>query len=300
MASPLLQDPTRAWELIERMPGFLVRNAVAEWPFYLLMTVALGIGVWVDLRRRGALGSRYLTGGFRTDLIYAGVELSHVAHLVVLVPLTVALNHFLATHAPWLRIGVGMPAWVELLALFIFWDFCVYWYHRALHGNRYLWQFHKVHHSQEQLNAFSNFRVSLLDRSVNVTALAIPTFMMGGNYSMPLLVIVFMQFQQLVQHIDTDWNGGWLDRIFVMPAFHVTHHSTSPHHANRNFGNVFVVWDRLFGTAVERGPSEMAFGLRDECVPESYIRQLLVPATGVLFELKRDLALLRSATGGSR
>jgi len=297
MASNLLQDPARLLSTIERVPGFLVRNAIAEWQFYLMMMVALGIGIWIDLRRRGALRTRYLSGGFRTDLIYAGVELSHVAHLLVLVPLTVAVNRLLATEAPWLRVGAGLPAWLELILLFVFWDFCVYWYHRALHGNRYLWQFHKVHHSQEQLNAFSNFRVSLLDRIVNVTALSIPTFMMGGNYAMPIVVVILMQFQQLIQHVDVDWKWGWLDRIFVMPGFHVVHHSTAPRHANRNFGNVLVVWDYLFRTAAERGPDALAFGLTDERVPESYVRQLLVPAAGILAELRKDLGRARSAAG---
>jgi sterol desaturase/sphingolipid hydroxylase (fatty acid hydroxylase superfamily) len=297
MAASLLHDPSRLLSLIARVPGFLLRNAIAEWPFYLLMAVALGIGVWLDLRRRHALRRRYLSGGFRTDLIYAGVELSHVAHLAVLVPLTAALNGLYASQAPWLRVHVGLPAWVELGLLFVFWDFSVYWYHRSLHGNRYLWQFHKVHHSQEQLNAFSNFRVSLLDRIVNVTALSIPTFMMGGNYAMPIAIIVLLQFQQLIQHVDVQWRVGWLDRIFVMPAFHVVHHSTAARHANCNFGSVLVIWDHLFGTAAERGPDELAFGLTDERVPESYLRQLLVPAAGICTELKKDLGRVRPAAG---
>jgi sterol desaturase/sphingolipid hydroxylase (fatty acid hydroxylase superfamily) len=299
MSSPLLPDPASIWSIIERVPGFLVRNAIAEWPFYLMMMLALGIGILLDLRRRSGLRSRYLSGGFRTDLIYAGVELSHVAPLLVLVPFTSGLNQLLASTMPWLRIDLAIPAWLQLVLLFVFLDFWTYWYHRALHGNRYLWQFHKVHHSQEQLSAFSNFRVSLLDRTVNVTALSIPTFMIGGNYAMPILVIFLLQFHQLILHIDVDWKLGWLSRIFVLPGFHVVHHSTAPHHANRNFGAVLSVWDYLFRTAVERGSDQLAFGLTDEHVPESYVRQLLVPAAGICTELKKDLGRLRLA-GASR
>lgn len=290
-----------SWSLLSaavRLPGFLLHNAIAEWPFYLMLLVALGIGVGVDLRRRNL--RRYLSGGIRTDLIYAGVELSHLLGLAVLLPWTRALNLMLGNAAPWLRTDLPLPFWLQMVLLFILWDLWAYWYHRALHSSRYLWQFHKVHHSQEQLNAFSNFRVSLLDRMVNMTALAVPTFMLGGNYALPFYVMLLVQFQQLVIHIDVDWKGGWFGRIFVMPAFHVVHHSTAPQHANRNFGSALAVWDRLFGTGAKRGPGPLAFGLTDERVPESYVRQLLVPATGIWTELRKDLEFLRPAAGSVR
>jgi len=294
MQPPLLPDPAALWSVLDRIPGSLARNAIAEWPFYLMMLGALGIGIGLDLRRRRGFRGRYFSRGFRTDLIYAGVELSHILSLLVLVPITSALNQLLATMAPWLAIDLGIPAWLELILLFIFLDFWTYWYHRALHGNRYLWQFHKVHHSQEQLSALSNFRVSLLDRAVNVTALSIPTFMMGGNYAMPILIVMLLQFHQLILHVDVDWRLGWLSRIFVLPGFHVVHHSTDPRHANRNFGAVLAVWDHAFGSAVQRGTNALAFGLTDERVPEGYVRQLLVPAAGVCAELRKDLGRLRA------
>jgi sterol desaturase/sphingolipid hydroxylase (fatty acid hydroxylase superfamily) len=300
MAPSPFSDPAGLWPIIERVAGFPIRNVIAEWPFYLMMTLALGIGIWLDLRRRGRLRSRYLSGGFRTDLIYAGVELSHVVQLVVLVPFTSGLNHLFVSTVPWLRIHLGIPVWLELALLFVFLDFWTYWYHRALHGNRYLWQFHKVHHSQEHLSAFSNFRVSLLDRTVNITALSVPTFMIGGNYAMPILVIILLQFHQLILHIDIDWKMGWFSRIFVLPGFHVIHHSTAPRHANRNFGAVLSAWDYLFSTAVERGSDQLAFGLTDERVPEGYLRQLLVPAVGICAELRKDLERMRLPASASR
>jgi sterol desaturase/sphingolipid hydroxylase (fatty acid hydroxylase superfamily) len=292
MAPALLDEASTLLALAERLPGFLLRNAAAEWKFYLLMAVALGIGVGIDLRRRRAR-RRYLSAGFRTDLTYAAVELSHVVQLLVLVPLTSGLNHFLESAAPWLEADLALPVWLELLLLFVFLDFWTYWYHRALHSNRYLWQFHKVHHSQSELSAFSNFRVSLLDRMVNIAALSVPTFMIGGNYALPLLIVLLIQFHQLIVHIDVDWRSGWLGRLIVLPSFHVTHHSTAPGHANRNFGGVLSVWDRLFGSAAERGPGELEFGLTDERVPEGYLRQLLVPVAGLCGELRKDLERLR-------
>ena len=76
--------------------------------------------------------------------------------------------------------------------------------------------------------------------------------------------------------------------------------STDPRHANRNFGAVLAVWDYIFGTAVERGPEELAFGLTDERVPEGYFRQLLVPATGICAELGKDLGRLRAPAEAGR
>jgi sterol desaturase/sphingolipid hydroxylase (fatty acid hydroxylase superfamily) len=67
-----------------------------------------------------------------------------------------------------------------------------------------------------------------------------------------------------IQHTQLPWRLGPLYRVFVTPAFHSFHHSTDPAHHDRNFGVLFSVWDRLFGTAV---PSDAVaptkFGLDD-------------------------------------
>lgn len=291
MVEALLDQAGTVLSLAQRAPGFFLRNVIAEWHFYAIMAAALSIGLAIDLRH-GRARRRYSSAGFRTDLTYAVVELSHVVQLLVLVSFTTGLNQLLASTAPWLRIGMTMPAWLQLPLLFVFLDFWTYWYHRALHSNRYLWQFHKVHHSQTELSAYTNFRVSLLDRMLSITALAIPTFMIGGNYAMSIYIIVLLQFHQLIVHIDTGRQFGWLERVLVLPSFHTTHHSIAAHHHNRNFGAVLSVWDYLFKTAVERGPGKLEYGLTDERVPEGYLRQLLVPALGVVGEVRKDFARL--------
>jgi sterol desaturase/sphingolipid hydroxylase (fatty acid hydroxylase superfamily) len=292
MAATIAELAAAGWGLAERVPGFLIRNVIAEWHFYLMMAVALGIGAALDLSRRRKLGERYLSRGFRTDAVYAAIELSHVSHLIVLVPLANGLNDLFGATLPGAKLDLAVPVWAQVVILFVFGDFYVYWYHRALHTSRYLWQFHKVHHSQEQLSALSGFRISLLDRMLNIIVLAIPTFMLGGYAALPVAIVLVLQFHQLFQHIDLRWSFGPLRHVFVTPAFHVTHHSVAAHHANRNFGSVLTIWDRLFGTRAERGEGELRFGLTDERVPEGYLRQLFVPAIGVGAQLKADLARL--------
>ena len=300
MTAAFFEQAGNLLSLAQRAPGFFLRNAIAEWQFYAMMAAALGIGLAIDIRHRRAQ-KRYFSPGFRTDLTYAAVELSHVVQLLVLVPFTAGLNSLLEGAAPWLRVDLALPVWLQLLLLFVFLDFWTYWYHRALHSNRYLWQFHKVHHSQKELSAYTNFRVSLLDRMLAITALSIPTFMIGGNYATSIYIVLLLQFHQLIVHIDADWKFGWLERILVTPRFHVTHHSTATHHGNRNYGAVLSVWDHIFKSAVERGRGELEFGLTDERVPEGYVRQLLVPAMGVLTEARKDLArLLHPAARAAR
>jgi sterol desaturase/sphingolipid hydroxylase (fatty acid hydroxylase superfamily) len=66
---------------------------------------------------------------------------------------------------------------------------------------------------------------------------------------LPLTVI--MTGLQALQHAELDWRYGWFERLVVSPAFHAIHHSPDPRHYTRNFGQMFSLWDFLFGTALE-------------------------------------------------
>ena len=284
-------------DLVERIAALLVNNAAAEWPLYGLIGAALGLGVVADVVRRRDLAERYLSPGFRTDLVYALLDLTHAAHFLVLVPLAALLSAFLTANAPWLRIEAlaGLPGWAQFLALFVFTDFYAYWYHRGQHANAYLWQFHKVHHSQVQLTSLTVFRMSILDRVMSLVALSVPAAMMATSYAIPVMVVMLVQLHQALLHSNTGWSFGPLGRLFVSPAFHELHHSADRAQGNSNYGPALVVWDRLFGTAAPAGAVALRHGLDDEIVPESFLRQIFVPAVGVWRQLRRDLAPGRPA-----
>ena len=230
-------------------------------------------------------------------MIYAIVDLSHVAHFFVLLPLSVFLTALLAAEAPWLKVEplAALPGWAQLLILFVLTVFYAYWYHRLQHSNAYLWQFHKVHQSQRQLTGLTVFRMSILDRVVNLVALSVPAAIMGVSPAMPATLLILLQFHQTLLHSDTGWTFGRLRHLFVSPAFHDVHHSTAAGHANRNYAPVLAIWDHLFGSFSARGQDELEFGLDKEKVPESFTRQIFVPAVGLWRQLQLDLGKGKAA-----
>lgn len=266
----------------------LARNIGAEWWLWAQVGLALALGLLIDLSENRDLVKRYRSKNFRVDVTYALIDLFHIAHFTVIIPAGLFLTNFLSTHAGWLTIDslAALPAWAQLLILFVFTDFCVYWYHRAQHMNPVLWQFHKTHHSQTEMTALTVFRMSILDRLVTLAVLSVPAAMMGVGYSFPLLIVTVLYFHQMLVHSATGWTLGPLGRIVVSPQFHEIHHSTAPEHIDRNFGGVLTVWDHLFASTADRGSAPIRWGLVGERVPESYIGQIFVPVVG-LYRLAR-------------
>jgi sterol desaturase/sphingolipid hydroxylase (fatty acid hydroxylase superfamily) len=267
---------TVAWES-------LVRNFSAESGFYGLFFLAIAFGLAVDVWRGRSVQARVVSRAFRTDFFYALLEMLHLVQFTIIVPLAVFMTQALQHWAPWLEIRAlaELPWWSQLFLQFLVIDFWVYWWHRVQHHSEVAWQFHKTHHSQTNLNAMTTFRQTIVDRIVTLSVLVVPGVMMKVDAVMPALIVTLLLIQQLIVHNDSGWSWGWLDRIFVSPAFHEVHHSKGPSHLNRNFGGVLSVWDHVFRTYAPRGEGDLTYGLVTEQLPESWWRQQLVPILGL-------------------
>jgi sterol desaturase/sphingolipid hydroxylase (fatty acid hydroxylase superfamily) len=141
------------------------------------------------------------------------------------------------------------PLWVWLLA-FVFYDFCYYWNHRLGHERNVLWAAHSVHHQSEDYN---------LSTALRQTSTG---FIFGWVFYLPMALVgvpplVFLtvaalnllyQFWVHTRHIP---KLGWFEWLFVSPSNHRVHHAQNAVYMDRNYGGVFIVWDRLFGTFQE-------------------------------------------------
>ena len=288
----VLADPLMALQILLES---LVRNFVAESWFWTQLVLTLALGLVVDLVNHRNIRKTYLSKSFRVDFIYAIFDLLHVWHFLVLVPAGLLISNFLKTNAGWMRIDTlaGLPAWAQLLVLFAVVDFAVYFYHRLQHQSVVLWQFHKIHHSQEQLTALTTFRVPVLDRLVTLAVLSIPAAILSVSYSQPMIILAILTFHQLLIHSGSGWTFGWFGKFIVSPAFHETHHSTHPTHIDTNFGSVLVIWDRLFGSVAKPGHGNKNWGVVDERIPESFIAQQCVPLIGLYRLARTYLARLK-------
>ena len=139
--------------------------------------------------------------------------------------------------------------WVWVLA-FVFYDFCYYWNHRIGHERNIFWASHVVHHQSEDYN---------LSTALRQTSTG---FLLSWIFYLPMAVagvppLVFVtvaalnllyQFWVHTRHVP---KLGWYEWFFVTPSNHRVHHAQNPVYMDRNYGGVFILWDRLFGTFQE-------------------------------------------------
>lgn len=150
------------------------------------------------------------------------------------------------------------PVLVFLVYLVVL-DFFDYWYHRAEHQFNWWWALHSVHHSQRNMNLWSDNRNHLFDdvlRDIYMGLIAIVIGVQPGQYVM--LVVVSRMLQSL-QHANVRIHfGRWGERLLVSPRYHRTHHAIGVGHethgkgsiGGHNFAVLFPLWDILFGTAL--------------------------------------------------
>ena len=154
----------------------------------------------------------------------------------------------------------AQQTWVWVLA-FVLYDFCYYWNHRLGHERNVLWAAHSVHHQSEDYN---------LSTALRQTSSG---FLFGWIFYLPLAVLgvpllVFLtvgalnllyQFWVHTRHVP---KLGWYEWAFVTPSNHRAHHAQNAIYMDRNYGGVFILWDRLFGTFQEELDDEpVIFGV---------------------------------------
>jgi sterol desaturase/sphingolipid hydroxylase (fatty acid hydroxylase superfamily) len=191
-------------------------------------------------------------------LLVAGVNISRVAAVEVYTFLALPKNLLHASSWPFV---------LKLLTGHLISDFCLYWIHRAMHSQAFLWRTHQFHHSVEVLYWFSGFRTSFM----HLLIYAFPQILVGFYFFdfTPLEAGIAFSFG-VISNLFTHSNlklPQWLSLhyILVTPDFHHPHHSQMGTR-NKNFGNVFTIWDKIFGTYVDPSQirSDFKYGLKEK------------------------------------
>lgn len=149
--------------------------------------------------------------------------------------------------------------WVAALLLY---DFSHYWYHRFSHEIPVLWGSHVVHHSSEYFNLSTALRQPAT-AALFTWIFHLPMAVLGVPPMMYLIVGLVDLLYQYWVHTELIGRLGVLDRILVTPSNHRVHHGQNDYCIDRNYGGIFVLWDRMFGTFVdERDGEKIAYGVR--------------------------------------
>ena len=134
---------------------------------------------------------------------------------------------------------------------FIVIDFYGYWSHRLSHQINFLWNKHAIHHSSEEFNLACALRQTVSSFVNLFTFLLVPAALIGVPAKVIAITVpihLFLQFWYHTKHIK---KIGFLENILVSPSHHRVHHAINPEYMDKNHSQVFIIWDKLFGTFQE-------------------------------------------------
>ncbi|PBJ07366.1 sterol desaturase family protein [Flavobacterium sp. ACN6] len=136
------------------------------------------------------------------------------------------------------------------IAFFVI-DFYGYWSHRLAHQINFLWNKHAIHHSSEEFNLACALRQPVASLVNLFTFLLIPAALLGVPASVITITLpihLFLQFWYHTKHIK---KMGFVEHILVTPSHHRVHHAINPEYLDKNHSQIFIFWDKLFGTFQE-------------------------------------------------
>lgn len=136
--------------------------------------------------------------------------------------------------------------WVWILLILVT-DLVWYWYHRLGHQVNFLWAAHIVHHQSEEFNLSVSARITVFQALIrNIFWCVIP--LLGFHPAMVITILVVHGGYSFFTHTQLIRNLGWLEYVLVTPSIHGIHHASDQKYLDKNYGDVFVFWDKLFGT----------------------------------------------------
>ena len=196
-----------------------------------------------------------------------------VLHAIVVIPLMTLLSvgaaALIGGHASWIELGPAQnwPGWLVVPLTVVAMDGANWLAHYADHRLDFLWRFHALHHSQEELSVLTSFRAHPLMHTTGFLLAAVPVvILMPARPIAPVIITIYVCVGTL-QHANLRWTFGPLGRVLVSPAYHRLHHAPDVQRAN--LGVVLTIWDVLAGRArfPARGAVTGPTGLNGRPVP---------------------------------
>ena len=144
-----------------------------------------------------------------------------------------------------------LPYWAKMIATVVFLDFMLYVWHLLNHEVPLLWRFHRVHHSDLNMDVSTSNRFYIGELAISAVIIVGLIFFLGadlfGVMLYEILVVAIARF-----HHSSLTIPGWFEDIywvlFVPPSMHRIHRSVVIKEHNTNYGTIFSIWDRFLGT----------------------------------------------------
>lgn len=179
--------------------------------------------------------------------------------------------------------------WMSWVFLLLCTDLVWYWYHRLGHEVNLLWSLHIVHHQSEDFNYTAATRVTIFQAVARTCFWAILPVIGFPAHMITLLLLAHGLYPFFV-HTRTIGKLGWLEYIFVTPSHHRVHHASNEHYLDKNYGDIFIFWDKIFGTFTEE-KEEPVYGLTKPLESHSFLWQHFHYQLELYFAMKRTKGL---------
>ncbi|MDY0907375.1 sterol desaturase family protein [Pedobacter sp. CFBP9032] len=161
--------------------------------------------------------------------------------------------------------------WYMWLLLLLATDFVWYWYHRLGHEINFLWAAHIVHHHSEEFNFTAAARITTIQAVFrNVFWCVLP--LVGFHPNMIITILLAHGAYSFFTHTQLIGKLGWLENVLITPSLHGVHHASDEKYLDKNYGDVFVFWDKLFGT-FQREEEPPKYGLTHPITSYSFLWQ---------------------------
>lgn len=138
--------------------------------------------------------------------------------------------------------------WLLYVIGFVALDFAGYWMHRWNHTINFLWNRHIIHHSSEEFNLSCALRQSISVIFSFFNILLIPAALFGVPTHVIAIIAPLHLFAQFWYHTTLIDKMGFLEYFLVTPSHHRVHHAMNEQYLDKNYGQIFIIWDRIFGT----------------------------------------------------
>lgn len=162
-------------------------------------------------------------------------------------------------------------SWITWVALILCTDLVWYWYHRLGHEVNIFWAAHIVHHQSEEFNLTAAARITTIQAFIR-TFFWVLLPLAGFPPKMVIIMLLVHGAYSFFTHTQAVKRIMWLEYIFITPSLHGVHHASDEKYLDKNYGDMFVFWDKLFGTfqAEEEKPN---YGLTHPIKSYSFLWQ---------------------------
>ncbi len=246
-----------------------------------LFLICIAVEYWVARRQGKQL--------FQFDRSVANLSIGVAERLTDLFTTALFFGVYAWLHDHFALFTIRPTLWLWILLLLAT-DFLWYWYHRLGHEINLFWGVHVVHHQSEDFNYTAATRITVFQAAVRTLVWSVLP-VIGFPPEMIMSILLVHGAYPFFTHTQTIGKLGFLEYFLVTPSHHRVHHAINPRYLDKNYGDMFIIWDKLFGTFQEED-EQPVFGLTKPLNSHSFLWQHFHFLIEIWYAVQRQQGLI--------